>query len=146
MDSITAIVNGFHSLTAVAMFSILDVWGFLVKPLQSQSWNVLHVVFLLKTINITKQSYLNQKSVNKCTQVRSALSGLKHFLATKSPLKMMKNALFSFSRYLNFCLKFLVIKKNGLIRKIKVNFKIYVVTTSEKATTAMHIIVQYLKM
>ena len=53
------------------------------------------------------------------------------------PLKLMKNAfyfmleaLFSFSRYLHFCLDFLVMQENGLIRKIaKVNFKIYDVTT-----------------
>ena len=57
--------------------------------------------------------------------VRGALSGLKQFLATESPLKMMKNAfyftfqLFSFSRYLSFYLDFLVMYKNGLIRKIR---------------------------
>ena len=45
---------------------------------------------------------------------KGALSGLRQFLATKNPVKMMKNAfyftnLFSISRYLNFCLDFLVI-------------------------------------
>ena len=46
--------------------------------------------------------------------LKSALSGLRQFLAIESPLKMIKNAvisllkLTSFSRYLNFCLEFLV--------------------------------------
>ena len=41
----------------------------------------------------------------------------------ESPLKIMKNAFFSFSRYLNFCYDFLVIKT--LDKKDKVNFKIH---------------------
>ena len=55
---------------------------------------------------------------------KGALSGLRQFLATESPLKMMKNAfispwkLFPFSRYLSFCLDFLVMYQNGLIKKI----------------------------
>ena len=54
------------------------------------------------------------------------MSGLRQFLATKSPLKMMKNVfcispqkLLSFSRYLSFCLDFLVMYRNGLIKKIR---------------------------
>ena len=39
--------------------------------------------------------------------LKGALSGLRQFLAIESPLKTMKNA-FSFSRYLSFCLHFLV--------------------------------------
>ena len=45
---------------------------------------------------------------------KGALSGLRQFLAAESPLKMMKiffisrQKLFSFSRYLSFCLDFLV--------------------------------------
>ena len=48
------------------------------------------------------------------TELNGAFSGLRHFLATKNTLKMMKNAFyftlkaFSFSRYLNFYLEFLV--------------------------------------
>ena len=38
--------------------------------------------------------------------------------------------LFSFSRYLNFYLDFLVMYKNGLIGKVK--FKIYDVTTDQR--------------
>ena len=33
--------------------------------------------------------------------------------------------LFSFSRYSNFCLDFLVMYRKGLIKKIKANFKFY---------------------
>ena len=46
--------------------------------------------------------------------IKGALSGLRHFLAAESPLKVMKNTfylrqkLFSFSRYLSFCLDFFV--------------------------------------
>ena len=46
---------------------------------------------------------------------KGALSGLRQFLAAESPLKMMKNAFYftlkalSFSRYLSFCLDFLII-------------------------------------
>ena len=36
--------------------------------------------------------------------------------------------LFSFSRYLSFCLEFLVMYRKGLIKKIKVYFKVYGVT------------------
>ena len=61
----------------------------------------------------------------RLTTIEGSLSSFRQFLATKSPLKMMKNAfyspskLFSVSRYLNFCLEFLVIWKNGLIRKTR---------------------------
>ena len=51
---------------------------------------------------------------------KSAFLGVRQFLATESPLKVMKNAvyfilfhLFSFSRYLSFCLEFLD-KKNAV--------------------------------
>ena len=47
--------------------------------------------------------------------------------------------LFSFSRYLRFCLKFLVMKEKRLDLKDKVNFKIYNVTTWLK-TIAIHIL------
>ena len=48
---------------------------------------------------------------------KDTLSGLRQFMATESSLKMMKNTFyftfekrfFSYSRYLNFCLDFLVI-------------------------------------
>ena len=53
-------------------------------------------------------------NIEEGKELKGALSGLRPFLAIKSPLKMMKNAfyftskLFSFSRYLNFYLDFLV--------------------------------------
>ena len=55
--------------------------------------------------------------------LKGALSSLGQFLAIESPLKMMKNAFYftlktlfvSLSRNLNFCLKILVMYKNGLI-------------------------------
>ena len=56
-------------------------------------------------------------SLWSCDQnlIKGALSGLRQFLAIESPLKMMKNTfispqkLFSFSRYLSFCLDFLIL-------------------------------------
>ena len=63
--------------------------------------------------------------------IKGALSGRSQFLASESPLKMIKNA-FYFTLEALFVLKifkflsnFLVIPKNGLIRKI------YYVTTWE---------------
>ena len=50
---------------------------------------------------------------------------------------------FLFSRYLNVYLGFLVMQKDGLIRKIEFNFKIYNVKTSEKNHCNTHI-AQYL--
>ena len=64
-------------------------------------------------------------SENIVTIIKGAVSGLKLFLATESSLKMMKNAfistqkLFSFSRYLCFCLDILVMYQNGLIKNIR---------------------------
>ena len=57
--------------------------------------------------------------------LEGALSDLRQFLVTQSPLKIMKmlfispQKLFLFSRYLSFCLDFWVIQQNGLIRKIR---------------------------
>ena len=59
------------------------------------------------------------------TLFKGALSGLRRFLATESPLKMIKNTFYftskalSFARYLSFCLDFLVMYRNGLIEKIR---------------------------
>ena len=57
--------------------------------------------------------------------LKGALSGLRQFLGTQSPLKRWKmlfispRKLFPFSRYLNFCLDFLVMYRNALIKKIR---------------------------
>ena len=53
--------------------------------------------------------------------------------------------LFSFSRYLSFCLEFLVMYQKGLIKKIKVNFKFYDVAASLTNNCNTHI-AQYLEM
>ena len=55
--------------------------------------------------------------------VKGTLSGLRQFLATESPLKVMKNAfystrkLFSFSRYWRFWLEFLVIYQMAWLKR-----------------------------
>ena len=56
---------------------------------------------------------------------KGALSGLRQYLASESPLKMMRMVFisplkrFSFSRYFSFCLDLLVMYKSGLMRKIR---------------------------
>ena len=69
-------------------------------------------------------------------------------MANESPLKIMKNAfyftlkVFSFSRYLTFCLDFLITQKNGLIRKIRSATK-FMTSQPRKQTIAIHIL-QYI--
>ena len=62
--------------------------------------------------------------------LKGALKGLGQFLATESPLKMMKNVfyftlkdLFVLKIFKVFVLTFLVMYKSGLIRKIKLFLK-----------------------
>ena len=58
---------------------------------------------------------------------KGALSGVRQFLATGSPLKLVKmlfispQKLFLFSRCSNFCFDFFIMQKNGLIKKITLN-------------------------
>ena len=55
---------------------------------------------------------------------KGVLSGLWQFLATGSPLKLVKmlfispQKLFLFSRCSNFCFDFFIMQKNGLIKKV----------------------------
>ena len=64
------------------------------------------LVLLYNCVQSVCVSLCVRVSLCVCVEIlKGALSGLRQFLATKSPLKMMKNA--SFSRYLNFCLDFL---------------------------------------
>ena len=53
--------------------------------------------------------------------------------------------LFSFSRYLSFCLDFLIMYRKGLIIKIEVNFKFYDVTAWLTSNCNKHI-AQYFEM
>ena len=74
--------------------------------------------------------------------IKGEFSGLRQNLATESPLKMMKNA-FHFTlkslfvlKIFKFCLDFLVMWKNGLIRKIRLISK-FMTSQPEKQTIAM---------
>ena len=55
---------------------------------------------------------------------KGALSGLRQFLATESTLKMMKNVFYYTSKdffvlkIFKFCVDFLIMYQNGLIRKV----------------------------
>ena len=56
--------------------------------------------------------------------LKGPLSGLRQFLASESPLKLIKNAFYFTSKFifvlkLSFCLDFLVMYRNGLIKKIR---------------------------
>ena len=56
---------------------------------------------------------------------KDALPALRQFLATEGSLKMMKKAFYFTSKfllslsYLSFCLNYLVMYRNGLIKKIR---------------------------
>ena len=62
---------------------------------------------------------------------KGAISALRHFLATESPFKMIKNAFYFTSKALlvlkifKLCLDFLVMYQNDLIKKIRLisNFR-----------------------
>ena len=83
--------------------------------------------------------------VQKLLPLKGALQGLRQFLAIESPLKMMKNAFyftlktFSFSRYLNVCLGFLVKREKGLIRKIRLISE-FMTSQTANQTIAIHIL------
>ena len=73
----------------------------------------------------------------RLSSIKGAISCLRQFLATKSPFKMMKDAFYFTKAYfifilqklflfLSFCLDFLVMYQNCLIKKV--NFKFYDVT------------------
>ena len=77
-------------------------------------------------------------------KLKGTLLGLRQFLAIESSLKIMKKAfyvtfLFSLSKYLNFRLDFLVMKKNDLIWKILLISK-FMTSNPGKQTVAMHIL------
>ena len=80
------------------------------------------------------------KWFRKIHSLKGTLSGLRQYLAAESPLKMMKNALysrqkvFSFSRYLSFCFEFF----NGLIRKIRL-ISNFMASHPEWKTIVIHI-------
>ena len=63
--------------------------------------------------------------------IKDTLSGLKQFLATESPLKLMKNALYFTSRYLFVVkiFKFMSWLFGHLEKWLKIHFKFYDVTT-----------------
>ena len=65
-------------------------------------------------------------------------------MATESPLKVMKTAFlplkfFLFTRYLNYCLDFLIIQKKGFRRKIRLISK-FMTLQPEKETIVIHVL------
>ena len=87
------------------------------KNKDAQLW----MVNLLKMFSKSKE-FLKKRFL----QIEGTLSSLRQFLAPESPLGLMKKniffftlKLFLFSRYLIYCLDFLVMLKNSLIRKIR---------------------------
>ena len=51
---------------------------------------------------------------------------------------------FSFSRYLSFCLKFLVLLQNGLLRKIRLTYK-FMTSRPGKQTIVIHVLPNILR-
>ena len=74
-----------------------------------------------QTVNIQNSKHV----INFCLTLKGALLGLKQSLATESPSKMMKNGFYftwkalSVFKIFKFLLDFLVMYKNGLIKKIR---------------------------
>ena len=74
----------------------------------------------------------------KTVSVKGAVSGLRQFSTTESPLKMIKNTFHFTSKSLfvlkifKFCLDFLVFYENGLIRKKRLISKFMTSQTSNK--------------
>ena len=86
------------------------------------------------------------QNVDKLIEVKGAVSSLRQFLVAESPLEMMKNAfnfnlkaLFVLKIFNFFCLDFLVMYKNGLIKKIRLTSK-FMTSQPGKQTTAIHIL------
>ena len=94
-------------------------------------WSVISAVRTVcrvqKMVSVNEESnYIEDQTrpftlrLNICT-VRSMkiFANWKPFRNNKIMLFIATQKLFSSSRYLNFCLNFLVIKENGLVRKIR---------------------------
>ena len=84
------------------------------------------------------------------TNLKGPLSGLRQFLTTTSLFKMMKNAFYFISKALFVCeiftfnSDFFCFAEKRLVKKAKVNFKIYDVTDRTTNNCNIHI-VQYIK-
>ena len=73
--------------------------------------------------------------------LKGALLGLRQFLAAESPLKMIFISclkFFSVSRYLKFCLEFLVRYENSSIRKLRLISK-FMTSQKDKQVIIIHI-------
>ena len=87
---------------------------------------------------------------NICQNLKGARSVLRQFLATKAPLKTMKNALYFtlkalfVLKILDVCFNFLIMQKNSLIRKIWL-FSKFITSQPEKQTFAIHILPNILR-
>ena len=99
-----------------------------------------HRYFLLKFPkclwkSFTEKLYFLPKRNFSKYFVKGALSGLRQFLASKSTLKMMKKTFHCTLRVLfllkilNFCLHFLVMQKNDLMRKLRLISKLIKILT-----------------
>ena len=90
----------------------IAIWN----SMQHQTWNICDVTSRI-CINLLQCKGLPWRSI-----IKEELSSLRQLFANERPLKMMKNAFYFtliwFSSYLNLRLKFSVLSRNGLIRKI----------------------------
>ena len=81
-----------------------------------------------------------------CFQFKGALSGLRQFLTSESPLKIMKNGFYFTSKtlYLSFSLDFSVLQQNGLTRNIRLISK-FMTSQPGKQTIVIHVLPNILR-
>ena len=101
----------------------------------------------IQTTLINYQSYKssqNTLSEKSFLFLKGVLEGLRQFLATEIPTKMMKNAFYFtlkalfYLKMLIFCLHVLVMQKNDLIRKVRLISK-FATSQPVKQRIAIHI-------
>ena len=86
--------------------------------LHRERWARGHIGYVIQQ-TLLKQLFLGISLIHCCTfPVSCSIIFRIIFLATETYL-MMKMLFMSNSRYFNFCLDFLVLQENGLIRKIR---------------------------
>ena len=86
--------------------------------------------------------YVSYAFTTEVASIRATLQLYFQFLATENPLKIMKNAFYFTLKAIfvfNFCLDFLVIYKNGLIKKISFILKVMMSQLGKK-TISIHIL------
>ena len=132
MTSLTSLTTLFYFTTFKIKSLTALITPFNFTTLKMKPLTTVTTLFYLTTIKIKSLTTLT--TLSYFTTIKSAFSSLRQFLATKSPLRMMKNAFYFTSKALSFfkIFKFLYWlfghAAKQLDKKDKVNFKLYDVT------------------